>query len=303
MLEDCVEFGIVERCRGRTHVHQGLQHEVDPAASARGRSPQNGTVCLPVVGSCDTGAVTADPVAPLRVLLTEAGFAGSAHWWIEPQSASGSPSRPFEIEPYEYLQWAEQALEERTTAGDVHAILDAKRAIDSVTDRLLDIAGIDRSGLSRRKRMEAIARMHVAAPRIIQKLTDTRNTLEHDYRRPSHDEAETAVDVATLFFAASRHLEVLFPNEFALGTTTQMSASSSADGGRSRGSRTGDSVSGRPTRSRRSVPRTQRSRSSSASPCRATWNTARRKPSWPSAATSVSDPSRSLMDVGGCWHD
>lgn len=185
-------------------------------ASARDRSPQNGTVCLPVVGSCDTGAVTADPVAPLRALLTEAGFAGSAHWWIEPQSASGSPSRPFEIEPYEYLQWAEQALEERTTAGDVHAILDAKRAIDSVADRLLDIAGIDRSGLSRRKRMEAIARMHVAAPRIIQKLTETRNTLEHDYRRPSHDEAETAVDVATLFFAASRHLEVLFPNEFAL---------------------------------------------------------------------------------------
>ncbi len=81
------------------HVHQGLQHEVDLPASARDRSPQNGTVCLPVVGSCDTGAVTADPGAPLRALLTEAGFAGSAHWWIEPQSASGSPSRPFEIEP------------------------------------------------------------------------------------------------------------------------------------------------------------------------------------------------------------
>lgn len=152
----------------------------------------------------------------LRDALIRLGFDQSPNWWTSSESGSSPVVERFEVEPHEYLQWAEAALEQETTAGDVHAILDAKRAIDAVTDRLLDIAGIDRRTLSRGRRMEAIVMMNVAAPRIIRRMTDTRNRLEHEYERPSHSDAETAVDVATLFFAASRHLEIVFPDEFTL---------------------------------------------------------------------------------------
>lgn len=152
----------------------------------------------------------------LREALIRLGFDQSPSWWAASESGSSPTIRRFEVEPHEYLGWAEAALEQQTTAGDVHAILDAKRAIDAVTDRLLDIAGIDRGSLSRARRMDAIVQMNVAAPRIIRRMTDTRNRLEHEYERPSHADAETAVDVATLFFAASRHLEIVFPDEFTL---------------------------------------------------------------------------------------
>ena len=67
------------------------------------------------------------------------------------------------------------------------------------------------------KKVEKLADLGFIAPRILKRVTDARNILEHEFSAPTIDQVEEALDLASLFIGATnRHLET-FWDEFSLG--------------------------------------------------------------------------------------
>lgn len=109
------------------------------------------------------------------------------------------------IKPAEYLKFAEQDLRRGGVRGFVNAMGNSKRAIDCQIHVVLEGLGVSASGNFPQK-LERIEQLGLVAPRILKKTVQLRNRLEHDFHRPHLDEAENAVDVATLFLETLRPL-------------------------------------------------------------------------------------------------
>ena len=62
-----------------------------------------------------------------------------------------------------------------------------------------------------------IARCGFAAPRILKRVNDARNLLEHEYVHPTPETTEEALDIATLFVNATRRHFQMFMGEFHVG--------------------------------------------------------------------------------------
>ncbi len=64
-------------------------------------------------------------------------------------------------------------------------------------------------------------RLGLAAPRILKRVADVRNLLEHEYRKPRREDTEDAVDVATLFVASVKPILDKFGDEFRVGNRSE----------------------------------------------------------------------------------
>jgi len=111
------------------------------------------------------------------------------------------------VRPQQYLTFAQQDLRLGNTRGAINALAHSKRAIDCQMSDLLQSLGLTFTGNfpSKVSKLEALG---IVAPRILTKVTRARNALEHEWRKPTLDEAGDAVDVATLFLAAVQPLFV-----------------------------------------------------------------------------------------------
>jgi len=118
----------------------------------------------------------------------------------------------FPINPHEFLSIAERDL---TATDEVQALVNgltnAKRAIDSQVDRVLSALGFSINHKSFKKRFDILRQTGIVAPRIIRKVRDTRNVLEHEYNCPVRKDVEDALDIATLFVLAVDRVFLLFP--------------------------------------------------------------------------------------------
>ncbi len=102
------------------------------------------------------------------------------------------------IRAQEYLAFAEKDLRLGGVRGFVNALSNAKRAIDCEVSNLLTAIGLHTGGNFPSK-LEKLQALGLVAPRIVRKVVQLRNRLEHDYHRPTQVEVEDAVDIATLF--------------------------------------------------------------------------------------------------------
>ena len=102
------------------------------------------------------------------------------------------------ILPNEYLTFAEKDLRLGGTRGLVNALGNAKRAIDCQIAGLLTGLGLACNGNFPEK-LARVDALGIVAPRILRKVVQLRNSLEHDFHRPQKEEVEDAVDIATLF--------------------------------------------------------------------------------------------------------
>ncbi|MBV9468617.1 MAG: hypothetical protein JO316_03515 [Abitibacteriaceae bacterium] len=116
----------------------------------------------------------------------------------------------FEITPDEFLSFAELDISGEDSHALVNGLSNAKRAIDAQIDLVFQCLHI-RPGVIRRHKLEILNDLGIVAPRIIRKIRDARNLLEHEYKCPTKDQVEDAIDIATLFIAACSRTMHLFP--------------------------------------------------------------------------------------------
>lgn len=102
------------------------------------------------------------------------------------------------IAPSEYLEFAEKDLRRGGVRGLVNALSNSKRAIDCQIANLLLALGLSATG-NFPSRVEKLQSLGLIAPRILRKIVQLRNALEHDYHKPTIAQVEDAVDIATLF--------------------------------------------------------------------------------------------------------
>ncbi len=134
-----------------------------------------------------------------------------------PQGGSSLPKTPLEILPDDFLERAEEDYETGGSAAQLNAITNAKRAVDSQIDEALLRFGYKINSWSFNKKLEAFSNLGLVTPRIIRRIRSPRNKLEHEFKKPKDIEVEEALDLASLFVAATqRHLSC-FMDEFTFG--------------------------------------------------------------------------------------
>jgi hypothetical protein len=109
----------------------------------------------------------------------------------------------FEISPSEFLKFADCDLTAKYDHHLVNSLSNSKRAIDSQLDSLLIGFGLSERSKKWRfpQKIDFLNNVGVISPRILTKINKKRNLLEHEYKNPSEEEVEDALDVATLFVA------------------------------------------------------------------------------------------------------
>ncbi len=110
-----------------------------------------------------------------------------------------------DITPRHYLEFAVADLAQTDIRGRVNAISNAKRAIDCQITSIFAALRVP-AARSFPARLESFARLGLLAPRILVKTVKLRNVLEHEFHKPSTNEAEDAVDIATLFVEATKQI-------------------------------------------------------------------------------------------------
>jgi len=124
---------------------------------------------------------------------------------------------PMEIEPAEFLVQAEEDLLTGGLSASINSITNAKRAIVCQMDQALLSLGYDAYSWNIPKKIDCLKELGLLMPAILRKVSFTRNVLEHEYKKPSRDEVETGLDVATLFVMATSNLFKPFGDSLELG--------------------------------------------------------------------------------------
>lgn len=107
----------------------------------------------------------------------------------------------FDISPREFLRFAEHDLNANYNHHLVNSLSNTKRAIDSQLDSLLIGFGLSQRAAKWNfpTKVDYLNRVGILSPKILNKINKRRNLLEHEYKNPSIDEVEDALDVADLF--------------------------------------------------------------------------------------------------------
>jgi hypothetical protein len=128
----------------------------------------------------------------------------------------------FEISPTEFLDMAEAAFE-RGQLSWVDVISNAQRAIRSQIDYAIASLGYATQNLKIRSKVELLRDLGVVTPRILNRVSHSRNLLEHQYRTPSEQQVNDALDIATLFVEAVGRTLSEFWYGFVMGREDQCS--------------------------------------------------------------------------------
>lgn len=126
--------------------------------------------------------------------------------------SSGEPfSIPFELKPEDFMRFAIRDLKDTTEERSlVNALSNIKRAIDCRTASLLCFFGVyDKSkkeDWNFPQSTDFLLKVGVLAPNILRKINKKRNELEHDFKKPIHEEVTDFLDIAQLFFAFTDQL-------------------------------------------------------------------------------------------------
>jgi HEPN domain-containing protein len=127
----------------------------------------------------------------------------------------GALTYKMDILPAEFLYMAENAL-----TGDppnyVDAVSNAQRAVRSQIKYAIGALGFDGRKLKIKEQIKLLEQVGLLAPRILRKISTPRNLMEHQYRKPSAEEAEDAVDLAALFVEATGRVMNLFWSGFSI---------------------------------------------------------------------------------------
>jgi hypothetical protein len=115
-----------------------------------------------------------------------------------------------EIEPEDFLAFAEKDLSSQDIRALTNALSNAKRAIDAQVAKILKLLRI-RSEAVKKGKLDFLNDIGIVAPRIIRKIRGQRDLLEHEFKIPTRSQVEDAIDVASLFLMASARTLYVLP--------------------------------------------------------------------------------------------
>lgn len=119
------------------------------------------------------------------------------------------PLRPFDILPWEFLQFAREDLLEQSDRGRANALTNSKRAMQCRADEIIALhnlrAFFNRKRMPLPPKLRFLNNLGVSTPDVLRDLiTEKRNYLEHEYVRPDKpDEIRYIADIVELFLKAS----------------------------------------------------------------------------------------------------
>lgn len=126
-----------------------------------------------------------------------------------------------EVDPYDFLMLAEEDWERGGAAAELNAITNAKRAIVAQMDQALLSFGYPATRWNIPKKIDVLNSLGLVAPRILRRVSSNRNLLEHEYRRPSANDIEDAIDLAALFVASIKPVFTMFGDAFLVGNSDE----------------------------------------------------------------------------------
>lgn len=126
-------------------------------------------------------------------------------------------SHDFDVNPEDFLERAEEDYELGGSASLLNAITNAKRAIHCQIDQVLISLGFRSKRWNLPQKIEMLNKLGFIAPRILKRVTDARNVLEHEYNAPTIEQVEESLDLASLFIGATNRFLEGFGDEFYLG--------------------------------------------------------------------------------------
>jgi hypothetical protein len=132
-------------------------------------------------------------------------------------SGGGPITVTLDVDPFEFLVQAEDDYAAGGTSASLNAITNAKRAIVAQMDQTLKSFGYESTRFNIPRKIEALRELGVVFPRILQRVSDARNLLEHEYVRPTDQQVTEALDLASLFVAAAKPATENFGGEFGIG--------------------------------------------------------------------------------------
>lgn len=138
------------------------------------------------------------------------------------------PQCDFEIKPMEYLKYAKTDIEKGTRFECINSMGNAKRAVESQIDLLIQSLGYDYKIYDKRdkyletknfveeyyksdqfsgitERIKLLNVLGLAPTLIISEMRNLRNMMEHEYIAPSIKEVKKAIEVAELFINSSTY--------------------------------------------------------------------------------------------------
>ena len=133
------------------------------------------------------------------------------------KDAGTSLDYEFDVNPEDFLKFANRDIEGGDTRALVNALSNSKRAIDCQVDKVFRCFGIDVKKWNFPHKAKLLDELGVVAPRIVSKVIHKRNYLEHEYKYPEKEEVEDAIDIAALFIEASNNTLNNFWDAFQLG--------------------------------------------------------------------------------------
>lgn len=125
-----------------------------------------------------------------------------------------------EISPTEFLLQAEKDFEAGDSSFYLNCITNAKRAIVCQMDEILVSFGFDSLRWNIPKKIECLNKLGILTPPVLRKVSQIRNLLEHNYNKPSKEDVEVAMDIATLFVLANKGLFSIFESCLIFGLDT-----------------------------------------------------------------------------------
>lgn len=116
-----------------------------------------------------------------------------------------------EISPTEFLNFAERDLEAgKDKRNIISALSNIKRALDCQIEIVIWDSGSLKQAKGELwgfpKKIEFLKMQKIVAPRILEKINKIRNLLEHEFKMPSVQDVEDALDVVTLFISYVQRL-------------------------------------------------------------------------------------------------
>lgn len=123
----------------------------------------------------------------------------------------------FDVSPEQFLEQAEDDYESGGSPALLNSITNARRAIRCQLDKVIHCVGLASQKTTFRDKFLLLKDIGFVAPRILRKVSDNRNLLEHEYKNPSLKDVEEALDLAALFVEATNRNLVSFSSEFSLG--------------------------------------------------------------------------------------
>lgn len=109
---------------------------------------------------------------------------------------------PFEINAHKFVQLAENDL---ISNNSINALSNIKRAISCQLDSVLFSLGLLKTTKKEKwnfpDKIEFFNKLGIISPRVLKKINQKRNFLEHEYTNPDPEDIENFLDVAMLFIA------------------------------------------------------------------------------------------------------